>query len=73
MVRLNITLPEEIVKRIASKKNKSRFIADALREKLEREKKQEIECLLLEGYKAAAKEDAKFLNDWEGVDLDEWD
>ena len=40
MARLNITLPNEIARKIANKHNKSRFIAIALEEKLEREKKE---------------------------------
>lgn len=73
MIRLNITLPEEIAKRIAGKRNKSRFIAIALEEKLERERKEKIEKLLLEGYKATSKEDAKLQNDWGKTDVEEWD
>lgn len=73
MIRLNITLPDEIARKIANKHNKSRFIAIALEEKLERERKKKIENLLLEGYKATAKEDSKLQTDWERVEIEEWD
>ncbi|MFQ5868256.1 MAG: hypothetical protein ACE5IT_09755 [bacterium] len=39
MKRLNITLPEEINEQIKNLPNKSRFIAEALKEKLEKKSK----------------------------------
>ncbi len=65
MTRLNITLPDEIAKKIANKPNKSHFIAEALKEKIEREKQAQIEHLLLEGYNETSKEDSKLQADWE--------
>lgn len=73
MARLNITLPDEIARKLASKHNKSRYIALALEEKLERERKKKIEKLLLEGYKATSKEDAKVQANWEKAGLEQWD
>ncbi|MBI4744811.1 MAG: hypothetical protein HY776_08380 [Actinobacteria bacterium] len=73
MTRLNITLPDEIAKQLAEKRNKSRFIAEALEEKLEREKRKKIERLLREGYKASSKEDKKLNVDWEKAGLEKWD
>lgn len=73
MIRLNITLPEEIAKRLSGKHNKSNFIAVALREKFEREKKKKIENLLIEGYKLTSDEDKNLNTDWENVDLEKWD
>ena len=73
MIRLNITLPDEIARKLANKHNKSRFIAIALEEKLEQEEKKEIENLLLEGYKATSKENAKLQDDWEKAGLEEWE
>ena len=72
MTRLNITLPDEIAKKIANKRNKSRFIAEALKEKIEREEQKQIEQLLLEGYRATSKEDAKVQADWEEVEIEGW-
>jgi len=69
---LNITLPDEIAKKIANKRNKSRFIAEALKEKIEREEQKQIEQLLLEGYRATSKEDAKVQADWEEVEIEGW-
>jgi len=72
MTRLNITLPDEIAKKIANKHNKSRFIAEALKEKIEREKQKQIEHLLLEGYNATSKEDARLQADWEKAGIERW-
>ena len=73
MARLNITLPDEIARQLATKRNKSRFIAIALEEKIEREKKKIIESLLLEGYKATSKEDEKLRDNWEKAGIEGWD
>lgn len=73
MARLNITLPNEIARKLADKPNKSRFIALALEEKLERERKEKIENLLLEGYKVTSKEDVKLHANWEKAGLEGWD
>ena len=72
MTRLNITLPDEIAKKIADIHNKSRFIAEALKEKIERERKETIENLLWEGYKATSDEDAKLQANWERTGLEKW-
>ena len=73
MTRLNITLPDEIAKKIANIHNKSRFIAEALKEKIEREKKEKIENLLWKGYKVTSEEDAKLQATWERTGLEKWD
>ena len=73
MTRLNITLPDEIANKIANKHNKSRFIAEALKEKIEREKQKRIELFLLEGYNATSKEDAKLHADWKKTSVEGWE
>ena len=73
MVRLNITLPDEIAKDLDSEQNKSRFIAAALKEKFERERREKIEHLMMEGYKATYREDKKLNAEWEKVNLEKWD
>ena len=72
MKRLNITLPEEIVHEIKNFPNKSRFITEALKEKIERIKKEKIDKLLIEGYKATKEEDKKIDEEWEKVTLEGW-
>ncbi len=72
MVRLNITMPEEIVKQLSHIRNKSHFIAEALREKFNQEKKKKRDELLMEGYQKSANEDKKITTDWESTLNDGW-
>jgi len=70
--RLNITIPEELTQEIKDLPNKSRFIAQALREKLERVKREKLDSLLIEGYKATREEDKRIDKDWEKITLEGW-
>jgi len=72
MKRLNITLPEDLIEEIKDLSNKSRFIADALKEKLERIKREELDRRLIEGYKATIEEDKKINEEWEKITLEGW-
>jgi len=72
MKRLNITLPNDVACEIKNIPNKSRFIAEALREKLERIKRVKLEQLLTEGYKATNQEDREINEEWEKATLEEW-
>ena len=72
MKRLNITLPEEVVHEIKNFPNKSRFITEALKEKIERIKKEKIDKLSIEGYKATKEEDKRIDEEWEKVTLEGW-
>lgn len=72
MKRLNITLPEELGQDLETIPNKSRFITEALKEKLEREKKKKLDELLIEGYKATKEEDKKLNKEWEKITLEGW-
>ncbi|MCM8829886.1 MAG: hypothetical protein NC824_02685, partial [Candidatus Omnitrophica bacterium] len=59
MRRLNITLPEEISHHLEGLPNKSRFISEAVKEKLMKEKKKKLDKLLKEGYQTERKENKK--------------
>jgi len=72
MKRLNITLPEEIIEEIKNVPNKSCFITQALKEKLERTKREKLDELLIEGYKATKEEDKRIDKEWEKVTLERW-
>ncbi|MFZ3382426.1 MAG: hypothetical protein WA144_00730 [Candidatus Methanoperedens sp.] len=63
-VRVNITLPLEIAEMLRNVKNKSSFIAEAIRERIEREEKANLIRELSEGYKARKKEDKELANEW---------
>jgi hypothetical protein len=65
MVRMNITVPEDVVKDLRRIRNKSRYIAVALREKFKMEKKKEMDRILIKAYKAVAKEDAALAKEWD--------
>lgn len=72
MKRLNITLPDDIANELNSIPNKSRFIAAALKEKMEKEKKLKLDALLCEGYQATKEEDKAIDEDWANVTLEAW-
>jgi hypothetical protein len=72
MKRLNITLPERVAEAIAPYENKSRFIADAIIEKIEKDKKDKLDTLLVEGYKSEYSTDEKVNNKWEAATLEGW-
>jgi len=72
MKRLNITLPDDLGKELEALPNKSQFIALALREKLEKEKRQKIDRLLIEGYQATKAEDSALNEEWEKATLRDW-
>ena len=72
MKRLNITLPEEIAQEIKYIPNKSAFISQAVKEKLERINKEKLDKLLIEGYKATRKEDKEINQEWEKITLEGW-
>jgi hypothetical protein len=71
--RLNITLPEKVAEAIAPFNNKSKFIAEALIEKIERDKKEKLDTLLVEGYKAQKISDKELNDEWEDITLESWD
>lgn len=75
-VRLNITLPKGLVQamnRVTEPRKRSRFIAEAVRQKIEQNDKEELEKLLIEGYRAAAKESLALTKEFESADLEGWD
>jgi metal-responsive CopG/Arc/MetJ family transcriptional regulator len=75
-VRLKVTLPKELVEamnRVTEPRKRSRFIAEAVRQKIEQKEKEEIEKLLEEGYRAAVKESLALTKEFESADLEGWD
>lgn len=69
-VRLNITLPSDIAEAIKGIKNKSAFIADVLKERLEREKRKRLVNALRDGYMATREEDKKLATEWDSTSGD---
>ena len=75
-VRFKVTLPKELVEamnRVTEPRKRSRFIAEAVRQKIEQKEKEEIEKLLEEGYQATAKESLALTKEFESADLEDWD
>jgi len=75
-VRLNITLPEDLVHQLdelVGPRKKSRFIAETLRQRIEKMKNDQIQKLLEEGYKAMKAESLAITKEFEPIDLEAWD
>ena len=64
-VRLNITLPEDVGEMLAGIRNKSAYIADAVREKKRLEEKKKLRRELAAAYKRAAQEEYATYGEWE--------
>jgi metal-responsive CopG/Arc/MetJ family transcriptional regulator len=70
--RLNITIPQKVAEALAEFPNKSKFITEALIEKIQKEKKQRLSALLTEGYQSEAHEDEKTNQEWEDATFEGW-
>ncbi|MGR3179146.1 MAG: hypothetical protein ACUZ8E_13930 [Candidatus Anammoxibacter sp.] len=73
MKRLNITLPDELCLKLKALPNKSRFIAETLNDKFDKEEQQMLDDLLIEGYKSSNKDDNKLNKEWENITLEGWE
>lgn len=67
MVRMNIMMPEELSEYLKKVPNKSRYIAEAVAERVQRERTKHLRSLLAEAYTHSAKEDAAVTTDWAGT------
>ena len=63
--RLNITMPEDVYEVLKEVKNKSAYIADAVRTKRRLEEKEKARKILEAAYKEAAGEDYEVYKEWE--------
>ncbi len=75
--RMNITLPEDVARILSGVKNKSAYIAEAIKEKKRLEEKDKAGKKLEAAYKMAAKEDYEAYKEWEdtlkdGLEDDAW-
>lgn len=75
--RLNITLPEDVTKILSGVRNKSAYIAEAIKQKKMLEEKEKLRKKLELAYKQAAHEDYKTYKEWEdtlqdGFEDDTW-
>ena len=75
-VRLNITVPEKLAHQLDSlvaPRKKSRFIAEALRQRIAKIQDEQMQKLLEEGYKDRKAESRTLAKEFEAVDLEGWD
>jgi len=75
-VRLNITLPIAIAKELnqaALPRQRSQFIAEAIKQRIVQKKKETLEALLAEGYQERRDEALEITKDFESIDLEHWD
>ena len=76
MVRMNITLPEDLARQLdhlAGLRKKSRFIAEALNERIKKMEREKLRKILEQGYKARKEESLSIAKDFETVDIEGWD
>jgi hypothetical protein len=72
MKRINISVSEKIAEYLKSKPNKSRFITEAVQEKIERERREKLRESLVEGYQNEKKEAQEVNSEWEASTLESW-
>ncbi len=75
-IRMNISIDRDLavdLKKVTSPRKRSAFISDAIRQKLEQQKKQELAQKLEEGYKNRYKESVEMLAEFTNIDLENWD
>ncbi|RLD62516.1 MAG: hypothetical protein DRJ05_00135 [Bacteroidetes bacterium] len=69
-----IYIPEELDNTILQfTTNKQLFVMEAIKDRIEKLKNQELKKLLVEGYKYSAKEDRELMEDFTHIDLENWD
>ena len=75
-VRLNITLPVELVRELSEMtepRKRSQFIAESVAFRIKQLKEKKRDALLAEGYQAEKEESIKITKEFEGLDIHGWD
>lgn len=67
MIRMNIVMPEQLAEHLKKVPNKSRYIAEALEEKIRRERSRHLRTVLAQAYTESAEEDRAVDRDWSGT------
>lgn len=71
MKTIEIDIPDEILGFLGSvSKEQEKFVLEAIKEKVSREKQRDLKTLLAEGYRASAAEDLKITREFESADLE---
>jgi hypothetical protein len=68
---LEIQVPDEVFSGLPiGSEQKEKFVLEAVKEKIEREKKNNLTALLIEGYQATREEDLALTKEFEAADLE---
>jgi len=71
MKTIEIKVPDEILGFLGSvSKEQEKFVLEAIKEKVNREKKLDLKTLLAEGYQATSAEDLQITKEFEAADLE---
>ncbi len=71
MKTIEINVPDEILGFLGSvSREREKFVLEAIKEKVNREKKRDLKTLLVEGYQATSAEDLKIIKEFEAADLE---
>lgn len=71
MKTIEVKVPDEIFGFLGTvSREQEKFILEAIKEKVDREKKHSLKILLAEGYRETAAEDLKITKDFEIADLE---
>ena len=71
MQKIEVNIPDEILGFLGSvSKEREKFVLEAIREKVNRDKKSNLKTLLVEGYQATAADDLKITKEFEAADLE---
>ena len=71
MKTIEVKVPDEILGFLGSvSREQEKFVLEAIKEKVSREKKRDLETLLVEGYQATLAEDLKITKEFETADLE---
>ena len=73
MVRMNITMPEKVARKLNKFKNKSRFIAEAVEEKIAIHEKKQMADRLTAEYQEMAKHERQAMKDWDIISAQGWE
>jgi metal-responsive CopG/Arc/MetJ family transcriptional regulator len=75
-VRLNITLPKDLVTALNAKagpRKKSQYIARAIQNQIEKDRRESLDKALEEGYRNTAAESRALSREFEHADIEGWD
>jgi len=74
-VRLNITIPKDLLAALnehTGPRKKSQFIARAIHEQIQKDRKAKLDAALIEGYQASKNESLALSHEFEAADLEGW-